>query len=136
MGISKREALTMIGVLVFIWLAYGAITLYQNAQSFAVEKMRIREVNLTNVADGTHFGLCHYDGFDVEVKVKVLNHRIEEIVVLSNARNQYAKKGEAIVAKVKEAQSLKVDVISGATVTSKALLKATERALKSKPANY
>lgn len=42
----------------------------------------------------------------------------------------YREVNESIISRVVENQSLKVDVVTGATVTSKALLKAIENALE------
>jgi uncharacterized protein with FMN-binding domain len=44
--------------------------------------------------------------------------------------NGRGEKAEVIIPKVVEAQSLKVDVVSGATASSKAILKAVETALE------
>ena len=63
------------------------------------------------------------------MEVLVKNHSIESIKVLQNGTSEYAHKAEGVLQKVLSAQSLKVDVVTGATTTSKALLKATENAL-------
>ena len=59
----------------------------------------------------------------------VNNGLLEKIEVLKNVNNEYSLKAEAVLDRVIADQSLKVDVISGATTTSKALLKALENAL-------
>jgi uncharacterized protein with FMN-binding domain len=60
----------------------------------------------------------------------VQEHRIQQIDVLKNREeSEYAKKAEGVVEKVLKSQSLKVDAVTGATTTSKALLKAIESAL-------
>jgi len=65
------------------------------------------------------------------VEATIKDHRIMEINVLENGRTEYAKKAEEVLERVKGQQTLKVDVVSGATTTSKALLKAVENALSS-----
>ena len=58
-------------------------------------------------------------------------HNIETINILEKGTTKYAQKAVVGIEKnVMEAQSLKVDVVTGATTTSKALLKALENALK------
>ena len=60
------------------------------------------------------------------------NHKIEDIQLL-NHRNGKGKAAEVIPEKVVLSQSLKVDTITGATVSSKVILKAIEVALTSTP---
>jgi uncharacterized protein with FMN-binding domain len=66
-----------------------------------------------------------------QVRVRVKSGRIDDIEVLENGtNNDYAKKGLGVIPRMIEQQSPKVDTITGATVTSKALMKCVERALK------
>ena len=68
------------------------------------------------------------------VEVEVRDQRFDRITILRNKEhNKYAKKGEAIIDVVMQEQSLAVDSISGATVTSKAFLEAIANALKTAP---
>ena len=95
-----------------------------------VRNIPINEVDLSNVQDGSYKGDFSYGGFTYEVEVTVKEHRIDNIEILKNRDTKHAKKAEGVVEKVLNAQSLKVDVVTGATTTSKALLKAIENALK------
>jgi len=54
---------------------------------------------------------------------------ISDIILLSNTKSEYGEKAAAIKDRIIEAQSLQVDVISGATISSKSLIKAVEKAL-------
>ena len=65
------------------------------------------------------------------MEVIVRDHRIEGINVLENGTSEYAKKAEGVIGRVIELNKANVDVVSGATTTSKALLKAVEAALSS-----
>lgn len=94
-----------------------------------VRKMPINEVDLSRVSDGSYRGDFSYGGFTYEVEVSVKDHKIEGIEILRNRESKHAKKAEGVAEKVLEAQSLKVDAVTGATTTSKALLKAIENAL-------
>lgn len=130
LSFSKREALTIIGCVICIWLGYGALMLVQDVREGMVARMTIHEVDLTNLQDGFYVGTYQYGSNEVEVQVEVFDHRMKEITVLNNSPSTYAKKAEAVIDRVVAAQSLKVDTVSGATVTSKALLKAVERSFK------
>lgn len=95
-----------------------------------VRAMPIEAVDLASVADGAFQGDFSYGGFTYEVAVAVKEHRIETIEILKNRDTKHAKQAAGVVPKVLVAQSLNVDVVTGATTTSKALLKAIENALK------
>jgi uncharacterized protein with FMN-binding domain len=60
----------------------------------------------------------------------VKSRRIETITVIKNRETHYARKAEGVITRVLEAQSPDVDAVTGATTTSKALLKAIENSLK------
>ncbi|MDZ7332561.1 MAG: FMN-binding protein [candidate division KSB1 bacterium] len=95
-----------------------------------VRAMPIAAVDLASVQDGAFKGDFSYGGFTYEVAVAVRDHRIETIDILKNRDTRHARRAEGVVPKVISAQTVNVDVVTGATTTSKALLKAIENALK------
>ncbi|MCE1196216.1 FMN-binding protein [bacterium] len=80
-------------------------------------------------ANGVYTG--SYDGGLVKatVSVALAAGRITSIKIVKHDCSPIGKKGEAIVDRVVERQTLQVDVVSGATGSSKVLLKAIEIAL-------
>ncbi len=96
-----------------------------------VRSMEIQDMDLSRVADGKYTGEFSYSKSYCQVEVEVANHRIEAIRVLENGRSEHAKKAEGVIARVMDQQTSNVDVVAGATTTSKALLKAIESALSS-----
>lgn len=123
--IAVALALTVIAVTIFIVVIYPKIREQTN-----VRHMTINDVELKKIKDGTFNGDFTYGDFTYEVEVTVQGHKIEQINVLKNrGESEYAKKAEGVVETVIKSQSLKVDAVTGATTTSKALLKAIERAL-------
>ena len=117
----------VIGIAVFMATAYPMLK-----EQAEVRKMPIHEVELTKVKDGIHRGDFSYGNFTHQVQVAVQDHEIKHIAILKNrSESEHAKKAEGVVDKILKAQSLRVDVITGATTTSKALLKAIENALTS-----
>lgn len=88
----------------------------------------VQEVDLTKADNGTFTGFYQAFPIDVEVQVVVEDHKILRIDLVKHTNGQ-GKPAEAIPAKVVEAQSLKVDMISGATKSSKAILLAIQDAL-------
>lgn len=96
-----------------------------------VRQMPIEDVDLTKVADGTYKGSFTYSKTVTAVEVTVKDHKIEKINILEKGKTEHAQKAAAGIEKnVMEAGSLNIDVVTGATTTSKAILKALEKALK------
>jgi uncharacterized protein with FMN-binding domain len=116
-----------IGIAVFMATAYPMLK-----EQAEVRKMPIHDVGLAKVKNGTYRGDFTYGNFTYQVQVVVEKHEMKQISILKNrSESEHAKKAEDVVDKVLKAQSVKVDVVTGATTTSKALLKAIENALAS-----
>lgn len=92
--------------------------------------MPIGEIDLAKISEAVREGEFRLADIYCKVKVTVKNHKIESIEIVENASNDLAKKAEKVINGVIAAQSLKVECISGATGTSKAILKSIENALK------
>jgi uncharacterized protein with FMN-binding domain len=103
-----------------------------SAEVKAVRAMPINHVDLTQVKDGKYPGSFTYGGFRYEVEVEVANHQIKNTTVTKNRTASHAQKAEGVMNRILEQQRNDVDVVSGATTTSKALLKAVENALEGK----
>ena len=100
-----------------------------NAEVRAVRSMPINHIDLLQVKDGDYSGGYAYGGFYYEVEVTVVNHQISGVAIVKNRTTRHAKMAEGVVKRILQLQRNDVDAISGATTTSKALLKATENAL-------
>jgi len=83
---------------------------------------------LNKVKDGSYIGDCNAYIIDSKVKVEVKNHKITDISFVEHKYDR-GKPAEAILPKVIAKQSLEVDTISGATNSSKVILKSIEKAL-------
>ncbi len=114
--------------LILMWSSCFWSSSFQEMKT--VRAMPIETVDLADVEDGTFQGDFSYGGFTYEVAVAVKDHRIETIDILKNRDTKHAKQAAGVVSKVLSAQTVNVDVVTGATTTSKALLKAIENALK------
>jgi uncharacterized protein with FMN-binding domain len=132
----KKKIFIGVGVFLAIFvIAAGVFYLAVMRPAFQkqeqVRQMPIKDVEFANVADGTYEGSFTYSKTTTEVEVTVKGHKIEKINILEKGKTEHAQKAaEGIEKNVLEAQSLDVDVVTGATTTSKALLKALEKALK------
>ena len=93
-----------------------------------INNIVIQDVKLDNKEDGIYIGEFDADMIAVKVEIEVKNKRISNINLIQH-KNEKGAPAEVITQKVMDAQSLKVDVISGATNSSKVILKAIENAL-------
>ncbi len=88
-----------------------------------------RAFQVGSVRDGTYEGKAFLLPVSVRVRASVSGGRLQSIDILKHFNGQ-GKPAEAIVPRVIEAQSLGVDIISGATHSSLTILKAIENALE------
>lgn len=95
----------------------------------AVRDLEYQDVDLSQVPDGDFYGEFGYGSHLYAVEVSVRAGRIVAIDVVNNRTSEHAIKAEEVTEKVLQAQSVNVDAVSGATTTSKAILKAIENAL-------
>ena len=97
-----------------------------------IKSMDISHVDPATVPDGAYTGEFPFrQRYLYRVKVTVKSGRILEIEVLENGtENEYAEKGRGVIPRMMQEQTPEVDVVSGATVSSKALMKCVEKALK------
>jgi uncharacterized protein with FMN-binding domain len=128
---KRYKALIIIGAVVVALVAACAIAfsvITNNLQ--ALETMEIRDVDLAAIADGVYGG--SYSNFPLyaEVSVTIEDHVIADIDLVKHTSGK-GQAAEVIPGMVVEAQSLNVDAVSGATSSSKAILKAIENALGS-----
>ena len=93
-----------------------------------VNNIVLNNVNLDNKEDGKYIGEFDADVISAKVEVEVKNKKISNINLIEH-KNGRGAPAEVITQKVVDAQSLDVDVISGATNSSKVILKAIENAL-------
>jgi uncharacterized protein with FMN-binding domain len=94
-----------------------------------IRRLAIHEVDLSKVPDGTFDGTYHKGRWRYDVEVTVQNHRI---VAVKNQKPQpepiqdFTRNAERAML---EKQSIAVDVVSGASLNTKAFSKAVEVAL-------
>jgi len=100
--------------------------------STAYKTLATKMPDLMPIADGTYRGNCNLSGAPVKVTLDVIiqNSKITRIEIVRHFCSPFGKKAENIIDRIIENQSLDVDVVSGATGSSKAILKAVENALQ------
>jgi len=90
--------------------------------------LEIGQVDLNTVEDGTYIGVCQNKILFAVVRVEVSGHEIRSIEILEH-KESYLPQAEMIAHDVLGSQSLEVDAISGATLTSDTVKNAIEDAL-------
>ncbi len=123
---SKKVLLIAVIMLLLLFIA-GKIVIGNMVRN--VQNISVSIPDLTNIPDGDYIGEYLIAPVYVKVEVSVRNHRITNIAILQHD-NGLGSRAESIVNAVVNEQSLEVDAVSGATVSSKCILKAVENALE------
>ncbi len=94
-----------------------------------IDRIEIADPDLAKTADGTWVGEWNTTLVSATVSVDTRSRRIEGIEILRHDCGK-GKPAEAITDRVIAAQSLAVDTVSGATGSSKVILRAVQDALE------
>lgn len=124
-----KVILVILGVVVLLIVAGVIFFSSVNRDLEALADIPMKDVDLSSVSDGTYEG--DYSSFPVSVTVEVTvrDHRIADINLLKHVNGQ-GQTAESITETVIREQSLEVDLVSGATYSSKVILLAVEDALQ------
>jgi uncharacterized protein with FMN-binding domain len=127
-----KKILIAAGVILLLIVLGIGLLMYRvmgMADSIEKESAKLTRVNLSRVADGTYSG--SYGNFIVSAKVEVMvkSHRIKKIIIVDQKCGRGYEARDTI-RRIMDAQSSKVDAVSGASSTSRTLMLAVDRALK------
>ena len=120
----------LIILLCTILFALIGASLYLKTLVNDVNSISVSNPNMANITDGIYVGEYSITPVYVEVEVSVTEHKITNIKIIEH-ENGLGGKAEKIVDNVISRQSLEVGAVSGATVSSKCIIKAIENALQS-----
>jgi uncharacterized protein with FMN-binding domain len=95
-------------------------------------EVEVNTVDLSQIEDGTYTGVYEDGRWSNEVEVTVQGHKITAVRIIKDVTFVQPGLSDELFGKVIEDQTTDIDTISGATVTSKAYLKAIEMALNNK----
>ncbi len=132
MKIIKRN----LGKIVFILvvLIVGWMTFLFLGQS-KVKNIDIANISVSEMKDGVYTGNFKGYRWSNTMKVTIENGEISDLNVVKNQAVNIPDLTDQLFARIIDKQTLQVDVITGATITSKAYLKAIENALTGNTAN-
>jgi len=91
--------------------------------------MEIKEVKVRPLKDGTYKGTFSGNGGFYNVNVEIEGPKIISIDYYTDVKSNYNRFADATIKRIIEKQSPNVDAITGATTTSKCIMKAVEDAL-------
>jgi uncharacterized protein with FMN-binding domain len=133
-NVDKRKGWQQTAILVLVVSLIMTIFMIRSANRFMKEldqayaNLVINDVDLSQIPDGDYSGSFDLRIVAADVNVEVQNGRIESIEIVRHSHGRGAA-GEAVTERVLQTQSLAVDAVSGATMSSKVILKAIENAL-------
>lgn len=124
----KRKSILIISGGILICAIIGIFYLKYKIEQ-AANQITLKDISLEKVKDGTYTGSYELGPCAAISEIIIKDHRIIDIRLL---KHEYGlgKKAKAILNDVVEEQSLKVDTVSGATISSKVILASIEDALK------
>lgn len=123
---KHRKIILIIVSSILLLFMIGKITM-DNIVSTAHETT-VSTFDFSTLSDGHYNGEYTISPVHVEVEVIVQDHKLTDINILKHD-NGFGRLAEAIINDIQDQQSLDVDVVSHATVSSKCILKAVEDAL-------
>ncbi len=123
--------IVIIGIVLAGFFGYRGIRSYLDLKKYQqqIAEIKVENVDLESIPDGMYIGKAEVLWIAAEVKVIVQDHKIVNIDLIKH-KNERGASAEVIPQKVLETQSLQVDAVSGATNSSKVILKAIENALE------
>lgn len=124
----KKKKIGIILICVILFVSIG-IKVVLNSLVDNVNSITVLSPDLANISDGMYVGEYSVTPVRVKVEVFVTEHKITDIKIIEH-ENGLGSKAEKIVNDVISEQSLEVDAVSGATVSSKCILKAVENAIE------
>ncbi len=129
----KKRIFILIVVIVIICVGIGfyKVTAVFDQNLSNLTQMKIDDIDLSKTSDGVYEGNFELFPVSAEVVVTIKEHQISKIDLIKHDNGKGAS-AETILGEVVKAGSLDVDSISGATFSSRVILKAIENALKCK----
>lgn len=119
----------ILGVIVLLVLIIGCTAFYMTRGLNSGKNMIINPIDASQLEDGVYKGKYTEGRWSNEVNVTLKDNKIIQITVVKSVVFEKPEVTRELINKVITKQDIDVEVISGATVTSKAYLKSIENAL-------
>lgn len=126
-----KKALKILGAMMLVLiLMAGGMFIYLTRGLSEGASLPLEGIDLSETADGTYGGQYEGGRWSNQVEVTVENHRIIRLEVVEDVRFVQNDLSQDLFNAVIAAQDTRIDTVSGATVSTRAYLKAIENALK------
>lgn len=126
-----KKMIIGVSIILLVGIGFGSISIMNLLNGLdEVQTIEIQAISPNNLEDGDYEGTYDYGRWANNVKVTIRDSKIITIEVVKDVVYKKDEVQKELIKRVINAQSTSVDTVSGATVTSKAYLKAIENALK------
>lgn len=125
---NRTILIVLVAVLALIAIAVSVAVRNMEKELEPLATAQIRQFDLSKISDGAYPGRFSAGPVAVKVEVIIQDGRIDNILLLEHNNGQ-GQPAEAIIPVMIEEQTIAVDVIAGATYSSKVIQKAVEDAL-------
>ena len=131
---TKKKKVCIAMIVVIMIVVVVSLVFYLNYMSRVnkyqktVSNMTFTNINISKIPNGTYVGDCDVNFIYAKVSVTVTDGVIVNIELLEH-KNGKGAPAEKITDEIIQKQRLDVDAISGATNSSKVIIKAVENAL-------
>jgi uncharacterized protein with FMN-binding domain len=95
----------------------------------AIKSLVIHQVDLTKIQDGTYKGSFHQGRWTYDLEVTIQSHRITSVKNTNKKMEMLKAINDKLASTLIEKQQIPFDTVSGATLNTKAFLKAVENTL-------
>ena len=124
----KKGMKTVLVIMVVMVVAAAGMLAYLKINLDRLVAEKILEPDLGQIQDGTYIGEYSSPPVSARVQVEINQGKIENITILEHDHGQ-GEGAESIVDRIVAEQRIDVDSISGATYSSRVILKAVQNAL-------
>jgi len=119
----------VLGAIFLLILIIGGAGFYMTRGLNSGKNMIISPIDDSQLEDGVYKGKYNGGRWSNEVSVTLKDKKVTQIDIVKSVVFEKPEVSKELINKVIKKQNTNVDVISGATVTSKAYLKSIENAL-------
>ena len=126
---KKGIKIFLIIIAALIVIGMGAYFMIKKSADDALSSIVYENVDMNQTNDGTYYGETDGGMVYAKIAVTIENHVIKNVDIIEH-RNGRGAKAEAITDTIIEKNNYDVDIISGATFSSKVIKSAVSKALK------
>lgn len=122
---SAKRVIQIIGLIII--LIAGAV--FWGGRNYAT-RFSVQKVDLQTKNDGVYEGSAYMDPIKVTVQVEIKDHKITNVKIVRHDNGIGFRAEVPVVERILKEQTNDVEAVSGATISSKAIMNAVGDALK------